>query len=175
MKIVIDILSLLKSAPKSRWVGLKSGQQLVKKLKKLNKDCEILIYLNGLEAKTATYWLTDNKIQYNELVTSIDGDVFVSTKAHKLEENHENWVAYDILGKRNKYFKSGDVVELKSGSLPMTIKSVNPESGIAYVSWFDFDACPFHSEFPFTALKLTDEDWHSIIDDDKEKMKIEDD
>jgi uncharacterized protein YodC (DUF2158 family) len=39
-------------------------------------------------------------------------------------------------------FKAGDVVKLKSGSLPMTISWVNQADGEAYCEWFDTKSEP---------------------------------
>lgn len=56
---------------------------------------------------------------------------------------------------QKKSFKPGDVVELRGGSRPMTVITVNQKIGVTDVvcSWHDNNGHPHNIEYPVQALR----------------------
>jgi len=76
----------------------------------------------------------------------------------------------------NESFQNGDVVSLKSGSMPMTVVNTNKETGEILVAYFDLDANVMRDGFPPEALEFTHDSWkmkycvdlHEDDDDEEE-------
>lgn len=56
-------------------------------------------------------------------------------------------------------FQVGDVVSLKSGSMPMTIVNFNQETREVLVAYFDLDANVMRDGFPSEAIEFTHDVW----------------
>lgn len=175
MKVTINVKCLLKYLEKDKtWRGLATGKRFLRTLSSLRKDLEVLIYLDGMDQKEAEYWLTERSFKYDRFTDKIEGD-YIAPNSHSIKSGQEDWLAYEVAGKTQKFFRSGDVVELKSGSLPMTIKNVNNDEKKAFVVWFDFDAQTCSYEFPFASLKNTSKDWDKAREDDNKLLQEHED
>jgi uncharacterized protein YodC (DUF2158 family) len=74
----------------------------------------------------------------------------------------------------NESFQNGDVVCLKSGSMPMTVVNTNKETGEILVAYFDLDANVMRDGFPPEALEFTHDSWKmkycvDLHDDEEEE------
>jgi uncharacterized protein YodC (DUF2158 family) len=75
----------------------------------------------------------------------------------------------------NEQFQNGDVVCLKSGSMPMTVVNTNKETGEILVAYFDLDANVMRDGFPPEALEFTHDSWKMKYCVDIEDEEDEDD
>lgn len=71
-------------------------------------------------------------------------------------------------------FQVGDVICLKSGSMPMTVVKINEETKEVLVAYFDLDANVMRDGFPPEAIENTHDVWKmkycvDLADDENEK------
>lgn len=153
MRIVIDLNVVLKAST-DKFLLVKSGKKLIKTIKALDKKREVSIFIGEVDEKKALFYLKELSVPFDKLEASLTGQfLYVSNNSFQIKQGEERWLASKLLGVSNKYFKSGDIVELKSGSLPMTIKRIDYETSVAHVSWFDLGGDPYNSDFTLQSLK----------------------
>lgn len=141
---------------------MKNNCKIIKLIKKLNKNVLVKVYIEKPEnEKSAKYYLDDHQIQYDAIVTSINADdYFVSNNTKELDNFK---VAYLLAGKEDRRIKPGDVVELVSGSYPMSVESYNKSNKIVQVSFIGAGSQLETFDINVEALKKTDMTWQDVI------------
>lgn len=166
MKIIIDINLILKPSS-DKFLLIKTGKKLIDKIKILDKNREVCIFIGSLDIKKVAFYLKEFEVKFDKLENILADTQFlyVSNNSFQIRQGDERWLASKILGVSTKYFKAGDIVELRSGSLPMTIRHINYETNMANVSWFDLNGEPYNSDFTLHSLKHSKKDWHVMMED----------
>lgn len=142
--------------------SVKNNCKLLRMVKKLNKNVVINVYVpSASDNASVKYHLDDHKLPYSQIVNTISiDDYFVSTNTKELGDNK---LAYLLAGREDKRIKPGNVVELVSGSYPMTVEAYNKTTKIVTASGIDANSQLETYEINADALKKTDMTWQEMI------------
>jgi len=141
---------------------IKNNCKLLRMVKKLNKNIIINVYVPlSTDNVSSKYYLDEHKLPYDNIVNVINiNDHFVSTNTKELGDNK---LAYLLAGREDKRIKPGNVVELVSGSYPMTVEAYNKTTKIVTASGIDANSQLETYEINADALKKTNMTWQEMI------------